>query len=294
MAKFFVLLLSLFFFSFGMDPVKVMYLTYPLKEKDFKKAVDDVKKGMEEKGIKVIRVLTISDAIRARGSADFPNYYVIFGCEMPEMKSILLKAPALSNVVPCSVAVHQSKDGKIYATLINENVFLSKYGAKLTKEERLAVSKTYGQLRAVLSEKSGKKLKAVRMPPPKEELVYEEEVKGLGYDEFKTLFKTSLDGVNMNVLDVIEVSQESPKFSIFLTCNLSYGEAILKDIPQFGTLAPCRVYTYEKPNGTVGVGYINIPFLLQTYSKHLKEDKANIFRKADQDIKSAIKEAGGE
>jgi uncharacterized protein (DUF302 family) len=98
----------------------------------------------------------------------------------------------------------------------------------------------------------------------------------------------------MNVLDVIEVSQDSPKFSIFLTCNLSYGEAILKDIPQFGTLAPCRLYTYEKPNGTVGVGYINIPFLLQTYSKHLKEDKANIFRKADQDIKSAIKEAKGE
>jgi len=74
---------------------------------------------------KVIRVLTISDAIRARGSADFPNYYVIFCCEMPEMKSILLKAPALSNVVPCSVVVHQSEDGKIYATLINENAFFS-------------------------------------------------------------------------------------------------------------------------------------------------------------------------
>ena len=55
MAKFFTLLLSLFFFSFGMDPVKVMYLTYPLKEMDFKRAVDDVKKGMEEKGIKVIK-----------------------------------------------------------------------------------------------------------------------------------------------------------------------------------------------------------------------------------------------
>jgi hypothetical protein len=44
MAKFLVLLLSLFFFSFGMDPIKLMYLTYPLKERDFKKAVDDVKK----------------------------------------------------------------------------------------------------------------------------------------------------------------------------------------------------------------------------------------------------------
>jgi len=47
MAKFLVLLLSLFFFSFGMNPIRVMYLTYPLKERDFKKAVDDVKKGIE-------------------------------------------------------------------------------------------------------------------------------------------------------------------------------------------------------------------------------------------------------
>ena len=108
------------------------------------------------------------------------------------------------------------------------------------------------------------------------------------------LFKTSLDGVNMNVLDILDVSKEIPKFSIFLTCNLSYGEAILKDIPQFGTLAPCRVYLYEKPDGSVMVGYINIPFLLKSYSRYLKEDKAQIFRRADEDIKSAIKEAKGE
>ncbi len=294
MIKLFILLLSLFLFSFGMDPIKAMYLTYPLKEKDFKKAVDGVKRGMEERGIKVIRVLTVSDAIKARGSADFPNYYVIFGCEMPEMRSILLKAPGLSNLVPCSVAVHQSKDGKVYATLINETVFISKYGKNLINEERLAIKKIYRQLRTVLSQNSDKRLKLVKIPPPKEELVYEEEIASLGYDEFKTLFKTSLDGVNMNVLDVLEVSQETPKFSIFLACNLSYGEAILKDIPQFGTLAPCRVYVYEKPDGKVGVGYVNIPFLLKTYSRYLKEDKANIFRKADEDIKSAIKEAKGE
>ncbi len=295
MIKFFILLLSLFFFSFGMDPTKLMYLTYPLKERDFKKAIDDIKKGMEDRKIKVIRVLTISDAIKARGSTDFPNYYVIFGCEIPQMKDILTKVPAFSNIVPCSIAVHQAKDnGKIYATIINENVFMSKYGDKLTKEERMEIKKTYRNIRLVLTQMSGIKLRPVKIPSPKEELVYEEEVKTLAYDDFKMLFKTSLDGVNMNVLDVLEVSQETPKFSIFLTCNLSYGEAILKDIPQFGTLAPCRVYVYEKPDGKVGVGYVNIPFLLKTYSRYLKEDKANIFRKADEDIKSAIKEAKGE
>ena len=52
MAKFLVFLLSFSFLSFGMDPIKVMYITYPLKERDFKKAVDDVKKGMRGKGNK--------------------------------------------------------------------------------------------------------------------------------------------------------------------------------------------------------------------------------------------------
>ncbi|WP_333784231.1 DUF302 domain-containing protein [Thermocrinis sp.] len=295
MVKALLITLLLFFSSFAKDPMKAMYLTYLLKEKNFKEAVDKLKKGMEEGQVKVIRVLTISDAIRARGSTEFPNYYVIFACETPKMRDILIKAPALSNVIPCSIAVHQSKEnGKIYATIINENMFLSKYGHKLTKQERMEIKRTYENIRYVLTQMSGVRLKPVRIPPPKEDLVYEEGVKSLSYEDFKMLFKTSLDGVNMNVLDVLEVSKESPKFSIFLACNLSYGEAILNDIPQFGTLAPCRIYVYEKPEGSLAVGYINIPFLLKSYSKYLKEDKAEIFRKADKDIKSAIKEAKGE
>ncbi|WP_448588438.1 DUF302 domain-containing protein [Thermocrinis sp.] len=286
--------LLLILFSFAMDPMRAMYLTYPLKGKDFKQTVDSIRNRMEERGIKVIRVLPISDAIRARGSADFPNYYVIFGCEVPQMKEILLKAPALSNVIPCSIAVHQAKDGKLYATVINENMFLSKYGRRLTKEERMVIKGVYRDVRGILTQMSGVAIKPMRIPPSKEELVYNEEVKSLAYDDFKMLFKSSLDGVNMNVLDILEVSTESPKFSIFLACNLSYGEAILRDIPQFGTLAPCRVYTYERQDGSVVVGYINIPFLLKSYSKYLKEDKAEIFQKADKDIKSAIKEAKGE
>jgi len=295
MVKVLLITLLLFLFSFAKDPMRAMYLTYPLKEKDFKKAVDKLKEGMEGRQVKVIRVLTISDAIRARGSTEFPNYYVIFGCETPKMKEILTKAPALSNLVPCSVAVHQEKkSGRIYATIVNENVFLDKYGHELTKEERMEIKKTYRNIRLVLTQMSGRRLKPIKMPPPKQELVYEEEVKTLAYDDFKILFKTSLDGVNMNVLDVLDVSEESPKFSIFLACNLSYGEAILKDIPQFGTLAPCRVYIYEKPDGSVGVGYINIPFLLKSYERYLGKEQAEIFRKADEDIKSAIKETKGE
>ncbi len=287
---FFLLVLPLLVFA--VDPLRVMYLDYNLRERDFKRAVEQVRKSMEEKGVKVIRTLTISDAIRARGK-EFRNYYVVFGCEVEGMDRILLKAPALSNVVPCSVAVYEDKKGRIKATVINHNLFTTKYGKVLSAEERRLIEKTYRNLNLALASLSTNKPKAVKLPPPKEELVYEEVVEGQDYDTFKTLLKTSLDGVNMNILDIIDVSVQSPRFSIFLACNLSYGEAILRDIPQFGTLAPCRVYLYEK-DGKLGVGYINIPFLLKTYSKHLGKENAEIFKKADQDIKQAIKEAKGE
>ena len=53
------------------------------------------------------------------------------------------------------------------------------------------------------------------------------------------------------------------------------------------------MYLYEK-DGKVITGYINIPFLLKTYGRHLSKENAEIFRRADQDIKQALKEAKGE
>ncbi|MEJ5339077.1 MAG: DUF302 domain-containing protein [Aquificaceae bacterium] len=286
------LLLLLPLFTFAMDPLRVMYITYNLREKDFKAGVESVRKSMEAQGLKVLRTLTISDAIRARGNEVFRNYYVVFGCEFEGMGDILLKAPALSNIVPCSVAVYEEK-GRVKATVVNHQVFLTRYRNHLTLSERRNISQLYRRLHSALASISTNRPTIPQVPAMKENLVHEDVIEGIDFDTFKTLYKTALDGVNMNILDIMDIRQQSPKFSIFLACNLSYGEAILKDIPQFGTLAPCRVYLYEK-DGKVVTGYINIPFLLKTYGRHLSRENAEIFRKADQDIKQALKEAKGE
>ncbi|RME11991.1 MAG: DUF302 domain-containing protein [Aquificota bacterium] len=286
------LLLLLPLFTFAMDPLRVMYITYNLREKDFKAGVESVRKSMEAQGLKVLRTLTISDAIRARGNEAFRNYYVVFGCEFEGMGDILLKAPALSNIVPCSVAVYEEK-GRVKATVVNHQVFLTRYRNHLTLSERRNISQLYRRLHSALASISTNRPTIPQVPAMKENLVHEDVIEGIDFDTFKTLYKTALDGVNMNILDIMDIRQQSPKFSIFLACNLSYGEAILKDIPQFGTLAPCRVYLYEK-DGKVVTGYINIPFLLKTYGRHLSRENAEIFRKADQDIKQALKEAKGE
>ena len=120
-------------------------------------------------------------------------------------------------------------------------------------------------------------------------LLYKETIKGMDFEEVKLFLKSALDGKNMNVLKVMDVS-EKPRMTLFYVCNLSYGEKILRNFPEFGAIAPCRIYILEKPDGSVEVGYINIPGLVKTFRKYLGKEEIDVFMKADKDIKEAIKE----
>ncbi len=128
----------------------------------------------------------------------------------------------------------------------------------------------------------------------KHPLQHEETMKGMDFEDVKLLLKTALDGRNMNVLGVIDVATERPRFSYFLVCNLSYAEKIFREMPQLGVMAPCRIYLYEKEDGSVVVGLVNVRTLLKLFNEKLSEEAKEIFLKADQDVKSAISEVRGE
>lgn len=125
-------------------------------------------------------------------------------------------------------------------------------------------------------------------------LQYEEVIQGMDFEDVKLLLKTALDGRNMNVLGVVDVSTEKPKFSYILVCNLSYAEKIFREFPQLGVMAPCRIYLYEREDGSVVIGFINVETLLRVFKKDLSQQAREVFRKADRDVKSAIKEVKGE
>lgn len=126
-----------------------------------------------------------------------------------------------------------------------------------------------------------------------DKLLYKETIKGVPFEDVKILLKTALDGKNMNVLQIIDVSQ-NPKMTVFYVCNLSYGEKILRKFPELGTIAPCRIYILEKPDGSVEVGYINIENLIKAFRRYLSSESIEVFKKADKDIKEAIGEVKGE
>jgi uncharacterized protein (DUF302 family) len=302
MRMLFFLLFLLPFFSLGADITSFMFHTYTVKDKNFDDVLEELKQKLNSKDLKVLRTLTISEAIKARGVKDFPNYTVLLACDKKEKENLLLKSPFMSNLIPCSVAIYENKDGSVSITTINEKPYLLAFSKEITKEDKKFISRTYSELRNVISniakpEKTKfnksymrnmmKELKSVSFETS-------DSVKGMSFEDVKTLLKSSLDGVNMNILAVEDVRKESPKYSFMLACNLTYGEKILREFPHFGTLAPCRIYLYEKPDGSVGIGYINIQTLIKLYKKHLHKDAVEVFEKADKDIKSAIKEVKGE
>ncbi|WP_340690187.1 DUF302 domain-containing protein [Hydrogenobacter thermophilus] len=296
------ILLFLLTLSFAGDITSLMFQTYRVEGEDFQSVVEELKEKLNQNDLKVLRTLTISEAIKARGVKDFPNYTVLLACDRKEKKDLLIKVPFMSNLIPCSVAVYENKDGSVSITAINEKPYLEAFSKELSKDDRRLISKTYMELRRVLSSvgkykkahisktqirKTMSQLKGVSFETS-------DTIKGMSFEDAKTLLKTALDGVNMNILGVEDIKKETPKYSFMLACNLTYGEKILREFPHFGTLAPCRVYLYEKPDGSVGVGYINIQTLIKLYGKHLHRDAVEVFEKADRDIKSAIKEVKGE
>ncbi len=128
----------------------------------------------------------------------------------------------------------------------------------------------------------------------KHPLQYEEVIEGMDFEDVKLLLKTALDGRNMNVLGVIDVATDKPRFSYMLVCNLSYAEKIFREFPQLGVMAPCRIYLYERKDGSVAVGFINVKTLLRVFDEELSEEAKKLFIKADEDVKGAIKEVKGE
>ncbi|MDW8237932.1 MAG: DUF302 domain-containing protein [Aquificaceae bacterium] len=276
--------------ALALDPSH-LYKTYELRESDFKKAVESLRQSMQSSGLSVDKVLTVSDAIRARSGADFGEYTIIFGCNSPKLQNIPTKAPALLNVVPCSVAIYRINSNVIKVSILNHSPILDAYKSSLTPEEVKEINLTFKKLESAILKLSTKSKPLFRQRIAfKESIVQEFELKGLDYDSAKTLLKSSLDGVNMNVLDILEPAKG---VSVFLACNLSYGEEILKKMPEFGTFAPCRVYLISSEKG-LKVGFLNIPALVKLFSKYLSQKEREIFEKAYKDMLQAYKDTSGQ
>lgn len=252
---------------------------------DFRQVVESLKSSLEKDGITVHKTLPISEVIKGRGS-DFDDYYVLVGCVGSKTEEILRKYPDLSNVLPCSIPVYK-KDGKINVSVLNYRLFL--LNMKDVKREDLRyIRSVYRRIESSLFRLGFKRSFYGYKKNTNTNLnfILTEKIGTQNIDDLSVLFKTSLEGINLNILD--EMSLDGGKLRVYFVCNLTYGSKIFTSIPQFGVLAPCRLNLYGKDDGSLFVSMINIQTFLKIFEKVLTTEQKEIFLSIDKDIKDIL------
>ncbi|NPB08100.1 MAG: DUF302 domain-containing protein [Aquificae bacterium] len=143
------LLIFLFTKEFSRHGEKGFFYTVSVEGADFQKTVEELKEELNEEGLKVIKTLTLSKALRARGVEDFPDYYLVLACGGRDYSSLLVKDPSLTNLLPCTVAVYRQGD-RVKLSVVREDLFLNE--KKLSPQEVEIVRKVYKKLKEVLKE----------------------------------------------------------------------------------------------------------------------------------------------
>ncbi len=137
-------------YYFG-DPYRLLFYTVEVQNKSFEKVLDELKDRLNKNGLKVIRVLPLSKALKARGVKDFMNYAIVLACDIPQKARLLVKAPSISNLIPCSVAVYE-QEGRVKLTTLKEIIFLAEEKNHLTNQDIQIIVNTYRTLRKTLDE----------------------------------------------------------------------------------------------------------------------------------------------
>ena len=147
-----LIILFMFFmkYYFG-DPYRLLFYTVEVHNKSFEKVVEDLKDKLNKNGLKVVRELPLSKALQARGVKDFMKYTIILACDIPQKSKLLVKAPSISNLIPCSVAVYE-RNGVVNLTTLKEIIFLAEEKNNLSNEDIQLIIDTYRTLRKTLDE----------------------------------------------------------------------------------------------------------------------------------------------
>ena len=152
-------LLAVFAFIFYVKhylitPERMFFFTVQVEGKKHEDVVRELVEKLNQRGLRVVRVLPMSEVIHARGIEDFPKYTTILACDVPQKKDILLRVPFMSTLIPCSVAVYE-KEGKVYITSLKEMLFVRDYSEELGDRYAQVVVDTYQRLRIVIAEVAG-------------------------------------------------------------------------------------------------------------------------------------------
>jgi len=125
-------------------PENMFFFTVEVKGKGRDEVVRELVNRLNEKGLGVTEVVP--------GEKEgVPNYTTLIACDIPEKEEILLSAPFLSVLFPCSVVVYE-KEGRVYITSPKEILMLRDYSGELGERNVQRIVDAYQKLRIAVAE----------------------------------------------------------------------------------------------------------------------------------------------
>jgi len=136
-------------------PNRLFFHTVEVRGRSHEEVVRELVEKLNAEGLKVLRILPMSEVIRRRGVEDFPRYTTILACDIPEKRDILLSVPFMSVLIPCSVAVYE-REGAVHVTVLRDYLILRDFSEELSDEHAQIIMSTYGKLRTLLEGIAGR------------------------------------------------------------------------------------------------------------------------------------------
>lgn len=120
--------------------------------------------------------------------------------------------------------------------------------------------------------------------------------KGVTPAQIKMGIETAAEGENMNLVGTLDIQQglqqrgikSNTPYVIYEVCNLVLGAKILKNMPEFGAFAPCKIVMYEQG------GKLKLLTYLPTYAlKYFPKNPAaeKVAQELDRQIITIMKQA---
>lgn len=238
---------------------------------------------LEKKGNGVLRILKFSEVVKGQGGENFPDYTIILSCDSKKNQNLVIKEPALINLLPCSIVVYDAGKGNVKINIANPDVFAKAAG--VSPEARKAAHNEYEKITKSLGFKfksgSGSTLGNI----------FTKSEAGNGdLQEFNTLLISSLQGENLNIVFGMNYGIG---MTTHFVCSAGIGSIILKNMPEFGVFAPCRLVVLKKGDKII-IGMMNIKEVVKSNEGKIGSAGIQAAEDLDKSVRNALGMVSGQ
>lgn len=95
------------------------YFSKILKERNFDKAIEQVKVELNKQGFGVITEINVKDTLKSKIDVDFKKYTILGACNPHFAYKALLQEDKIGVFLPCNIVVEENENGEIEVSSVD-------------------------------------------------------------------------------------------------------------------------------------------------------------------------------